>query len=181
MENHQLLRHKISSNVDYLDQLYHTVHWTPCRDSIRPTADIIDKKKYFVTNMLQMYHDRDDYVLHKLLGCTPELYNPSDGPYSAMCVRQIDRPAGRRRHCFIPNMFRYQVPPTTNHYVLWCALDTDESVVQDNEIDSIITAELRSRCQPNYEYIWYENPKPTMLADATQRHVYHVQVFWIDK
>lgn len=158
------------------------VGWTPSRESIRPTPDQIEKKKNFLANMQNIYHSLDDYALSKFLGCETEPENRADGPSSPLVVRKIDKIQGHRRHSFRPNMFRYQVPQGTNHYVLWCALDPSETVVSDVEIDDILTRELTSLCgESQYQYIWYENPKPSMLEDAAsgKRHVYHVQVFWI--
>ena len=67
--------------------------------------------------------------------------------------------------------FRYQIDPTSFHYIMWytCSKDdlTEEEITKDikNSIYLIIKKE-------NFSFIWYENPKMTI------NDIYHVQVFW---
>jgi len=68
--------------------------------------------------------------------------------------------------------FRYQLHPSTFHYIMWYTCDveslSEEEITKDikNNIYNIINSD-------DYSFVWYENPKMTI------KDIYHVQVFWI--
>ena len=73
---------------------------------------------------------------------------------------------------FQVNLFKYNLPPETFHYVMWYSIEknklSDEKITLDikNAIYNIILTD-------DFHFVWYENPKPS-IPD-----IYHVQVFWI--
>lgn len=99
----------------------------------------------------------------------------------------IRRNVGKR--VFAPNKFPYAVPAGCEHYVLWYisvgAPPPEENVCNDieSEIKTILGeagGEGDTRTPNQFEYIWYDNPKPTMKRVAEKNtFVYHVQVFWV--
>ena len=91
-----------------------------------------------------------------------------------------EREAGTRDRLivFSENVFPYQLPRWTTHYVLWFLLDADETDESVAFTDSDITEILDKKFVPaELEFIWYRNPKPSILDGVT----YHVQVFVRDK
>ncbi|CAF5119086.1 unnamed protein product, partial [Rotaria socialis] len=73
---------------------------------------------------------------------------------------------------FVPNLFSYQVPTGTNHYVIWFLLNGDEPIdpttqspILDDEINSSIETALEQLLGPTnnkFSFVWYLNPKPTI-------------------
>ena len=78
-------------------------------------------------------------------------------------------------------MFRYNIIPESNHWVLWY-LEKDFSFdFPDELINQIINEQIKfvlglcsdSNLDSNFQFAWYKNPNPTIPE------FYHVQVFWI--
>jgi hypothetical protein len=82
---------------------------------------------------------------------------------------------GQKGWVFKPTQFKYNVPETTNHWILWNTEHTMEWNPDPQEINEIIYTLLYKQCanQLNFDFAWYPNPKPTVPQ------FYHVQVFWI--
>ncbi len=65
---------------------------------------------------------------------------------------------------FLENLFPYELPPQTHHYVLWFLLDNDEdehSVVglSDDFIQQQIEQSLRAEtANDKFSFVWYRNP-----------------------
>lgn len=83
---------------------------------------------------------------------------------------------------FAPNLFPYQTPHGTHHYVQWYLLvNTTLAELTDERISADISRnigvlELGHDISERqiFEFGWYDNPKPT-IADP---RIHHVQVFW---
>lgn len=105
---------------------------------------------------------------------------------------------------FMENLFPYELPPLTRHYVLWFLLDLDEDEhsavgLTDDFIQQEVEKALRDATGgDSFAFVWYRNPyvqwaariasrgcfcnlprarrKPSIVDGVT----YHVQVFWRD-
>src|SRR5690349_10920906 len=66
-----MLRQKISSNAETMQELHLQYGWIPGSVSIRPTPDIIEKKNNYIANMLNRYVTLQDFVLHRFFGLKP--------------------------------------------------------------------------------------------------------------
>jgi hypothetical protein len=186
-----MIRQKISSNVDTMQELHTKYGWIPGCESIRPNAAIKEKKHNYITNMLIRYVSLQDFVLHRFFGL--KTITQGDWSNSRMHVSDTEISSARinatkngNRHefRFLPNLFSYQVPVGTNHYVIWFLLNGNKTIdpithspLTDDEINSSIEQALRQLLGPTNEtfsFVWYLNPKPTIVSDV----LYHVQVFW---
>ncbi|CAF0803817.1 unnamed protein product [Rotaria sp. Silwood1] len=187
-----MIRQKISPNTETMQELHLKYGWIPGAESIRPNSEIKEKKNNYITNMLTRYVSLQDFVLHRFFGLKYILQG--DWNNSRMHVSDTEISSARiamkqhsKTHEFrlVPNLFSYQVPSGTNHYVIWFLLNGNESIdstthspITDNEINSSIEEALRQLLGSNndkFSFVWYLNPKPTIISDV----LYHVQVFWI--
>lgn len=190
----QMFRQKISTNLESMQELHVKHGWIPGAESIRPNAALIEKKHNYITNMLTRYGTLQDFFLHRVFGLKPTVQG--NWQNSKMHVAETEIAAARaaaleksNRHAyrFIPNLFSYQVPVGTNHYVIWFLLNGNEThdpvtnaPVTDDEINTSIEEALRKLLGPTndkFSFAWYLNPKPTITSDV----LYHVQVFWISE
>ncbi len=76
---------------------------------------------------------------------------------------------------FKPTNFRYDIPNTTNHWILWNT-DFDMNWIPDlKEINEVLYTFLHTHNanSDNFDFAWYINPKPSVTQ------YFHVQVFWI--
>lgn len=78
---------------------------------------------------------------------------------------------------FKPTNFRYNIPETTNHWILWNT-DFDMGWKPDpTEINEVLYTYLHANTHnaksDSFDFAWYINPKPTVSQ------YFHVQVFWI--
>jgi hypothetical protein len=189
-----MFRQKISTNLDSMEQLHSQYGWIPGSASIRPNAEIIEKKKNYIMNMLTRYRTLQDFFLHRFFGLKP--VNEGEWNNSRMHVPDAAITAARaaameksNRHevRFVTNLFSYQVPEGTNHYVIWFLLNGNETIdpvtnspISDDEINSSIQEAIQQLLGPTndkFSFAWYLNPKPTIVSEV----LYHVQVFWIPK
>jgi hypothetical protein len=175
-----------------MQELHIKYGWIPGCESIRPNAAIKERKNNYITNMLTRYGSLQDFVLHRFFGLKYEIQGDwnnsrmrvSDKEISAARIAATTN-SNRHRFHFVPNMFSYQVPAGTNHYVIWFLLNGTETIdptthspLTDDEINSCIEEALRQLLGPTndkFSFVWYLNPKPTIVSDF----LYHVQVFWI--
>jgi hypothetical protein len=76
----------------------------------------------------------------------------------------------------LPNLFPYDVPIGTWHYVVWIRDDSSRCVrfSVDQYIQQCLDAQVGKH---QYEYIWYENTKKS-CADPLPWLVNHYHVFW---
>lgn len=187
-----MIRQRISPDLANMQKLHLEYGWIPGHQSIRPTDDIKEKKHNYITNMLDRYGSLQDLVLHRFFGL--KYINQGSWNDSRMHVPDTEISAARTAakensiahdFRFVPNTFSYQVPPGTNHYVIWFLLDGNETInpitqspLSDEEINSCIEKALQKLLGPTnttFSFVWYLNPKPTVVSHV----LYHVQVFWI--
>ena len=187
-----MIRQKISSNLDSLEQMHIKHGWIPGSESVRPSTDIIEKKKNYISNILNRYVNLQDLVLHRFFGLKTVVQGDWNNSRLHVTDKEISSArltAAKNRNThefrFVPNLFSYQVPVGTNHYVIWFLLNGNETIdpttnspITDDEINSNIEEALRQLLGPTndkFSFVWYPNPKPTIVSDA----LFHVQVFWI--
>ena len=76
---------------------------------------------------------------------------------------------------FKPTQFRYNLPESTNHWILWNSEFTMGWNPDPEAINEIIYTLLFDICDKthSFDFGWYVNPKPTVTQ------FFHIQVFWI--
>ena len=158
-EKKGMLRCKVSSDVKTLIALRRRgFDWIPGEDNIRPTPETREKKVKWLESVVSKYVGRRDFVLHDLFGC--ETRRNEKG------LMQVDETSlkgvGKKRKLY-PNMFPYNLPSGTIHYVMWYTWIRPE--------DSEITSDIANALGKDTDFIWYENPKMSIPE------IFHVQVF----
>ena len=182
-----MIRQKISSNLESMEELHLKHGWIPGSASIRPDPTTIDRKANYMANLLMRYATLQDVVLHRFFGLKTALqgnwtqsrmYVPESEIVAARFAASVNSP----RHAFrlVPNLFPYQVPTGTHHSVIWFLMDgTSHVSPSDDEINASIEEGLRAQLQgsdqQHFSFVWYPNPKPTVVSTV----LFHVQVFWI--
>ncbi|UJR36902.1 hypothetical protein I4U23_029615 [Adineta vaga] len=187
-----MIRQNISSSLESMQELHLKYGWIPGAESIRPDAEIREKKENYIKNMLTRYASLQDFVLHKFFGLKPVVEGNWTNsklhvPIAEITAARTAEIKDSNRHPFrlVPNLFSYRVPAGTNHYVIWFLLNGDETIdpitkspLTNDEITLSIEEALQQLLGPTkdqFSFVWYLNPKPTIVSDV----LYHVQVFWI--
>jgi len=77
---------------------------------------------------------------------------------------------------FKPTNFRYNIPETTNHWILWNSDFDMNWKPNPSDINEIIYTFLyeHNANSDSFDFAWYINPKPSVIQ------YFHVQVFWIN-
>ena len=105
-----------------------------------------------------------------LTACNVERTNPALESSNKGKI-YVDKEDIKQKHIFIKNMFPYNLPEGTNHYILWYSYNSLD--LTDDKINTDITNSLKELLNhDNFEFIWYENPKKTIDS------IHHLQVFW---
>ena len=178
------IRTHVSSSREELELLHIKTGWTPGRKSTRPTPEAIAQKNLLLKNALLRYSSLKDYVLHRIFrlqmstrgNFTNSVMYCSEETLSAAQRTKKERQdeSRDRSSVFVENMFPYDLPMGTKHFVLWFLLDQDESESSLHLENAEITHILNSRfVKAESEFVWYRNPKPSIVDGVT----YHVQVF----
>ena len=182
------MRQRISSDIDEMEALHLQHGWIPGAASIRPTTDIMETKRNYISNMLTRYESLEDFILHRMFGLRAVVKGGWESSKLHVSEEEISTAAfnkSDRHECrLMPNLFSYQVPVGTNHYVMWFLLRGNEShnapcqsPISDEEINSSIEEALQRQLgskTADFSFVWYPNPKPTIPSKA----LFHVQVFW---
>ncbi len=160
-----LLRNKISSDIQDLNELHTKYWWIPNENMIRPTQKMIEDKRQVSESILYNWMSFKDFILHNIFNCP---YDTEDGH-----LYVPDSVINYEWH-FSKSIFPYDVPSGVNHYVLWNSQFDYFKQFDDSVINTIITDTLESMVSPNdFDFAWYKNPKPSIPE------LYHVQVFWV--
>ena len=152
---------KISTELVDLDNLHQLTLWTPNSQQIRPTELVIQEKKLFLANVLTFYQSINDYILDIIFE-QPTNFTP-DGKLTVNLLEV------KPQFKLIRNKFPYNLPITTQHYILW--FTTKENSYTDQEIKNCIDLEIKQCFGQKREFVWYQNPKMSLPE------LYHVQVF----
>jgi hypothetical protein len=135
---------RISADLENL-RVLHSLHpWILGPDNIRPDANILLRKSKLASSGV---YDVNQW--------SRDLFNCSWEEALGKC------------YVFLPNMFPYNVPKGTKHFILWFG---SREPLPDYVINSILEEEM---CKlGGKDFVWYENPKMTV------KDIWHVQVFW---
>jgi hypothetical protein len=107
---------------------------------------------------MSKYVGRRDFVLHDLFRC--ETRRNEKG---LMLVDEASLKRVGKKKKLYPNMFPYDLPSGTIHYVMWYTWTRPE--------DSEITSDIANALGKDADFVWYENPKMSIPE------IFHVQVF----
>lgn len=150
------IRGKISSELQELDLLHEisnlSINWIPSSTSIRPSAEIMEKKLKKLDQIERLWRSFDDYILHHIFNVPLELRshssrNLSNNPYmqgnnnppvvsnEKLKVASMDISEEIK---FVPNEFPYST--SGYHWVLW--FGTKYQTVSDEKISEIIQGYL---------------------------------------
>ena len=158
-EKKDVLRCKVSSDVKTLIALRRRgFDWIPGEDNIRPTPETREKKVKWLESVMSKYVGRRDFVLHDLFRC--ETRRNEKG---LMLVDEASLKRVGKKKKLYPNMFPYDLPSGTIHYVMWYTWTRPE--------DSEITSDIANALGKDADFVWYENPKMSIPE------IFHVQVF----
>lgn len=153
----------ISCDLNALQRLHEQFSWVPGAAHIRPDEETLLRKDQHAANVAYFYESNGDAILEAVFGMETHL-----NAHGKLVVRDKKHIDAARLKVLAPNQFPYQLPPGSNHYVMWFSyrpLDVEITA----HIDECL---LESLGHGRFEFVWYENPKMT-IPD-----IYHVQVFW---
>ena len=158
-EKKGMLRCKVSSDVKTLIALRRRgFDWIPGEDNIRPTPETREKKVKWLESVMSKYVGRRDFVLHDLFRCETRRNEKGLMLVDEASLKRV----GKKRKLY-PNMFPYDLPSGTIHYVMWYTWTRPE--------DSEITSDIANALGKDADFVWYENPKMSIPE------IFHVQVF----
>jgi hypothetical protein len=180
-----LLRKKISSEIDALALLNRSHPWVPGAENIRPTQKTRQVKQKTLESIGKDYASESDFLLEQVFDIV--LTREADGKLHAGrdCASKLVK-AG----CVLkPNVFPYDLPHGTRHWVMWYPVCFNLDVLgpigadltswlraepSDDAISADIEQELRRELEHElFDFVWYLNPKQSVP------NIFHVQVFWI--
>ena len=170
----KMLRNRIACDLKNLDDLNKIYPWIPNSISIRPKPIDIEKKKILSMEIQSDWNTYSDYILHVIFGYK---YYVNDYGKKITPINNFSPSCNQNKWVFAPSMFRYNIIPESNHWILWC-LEKDFSFdFPDELINQIIEEKIKFvldlESNIDFQFAWYKNPKPTIPE------FYHVQVFWI--
>ena len=153
---------KINSSFDSLNAYHEIYPWIPNQEQIRPTEMIIAFKNILMDKIKKEYNSTRDYILMNIFH--------NDG--FRVNVKLVAKESIIKLNNFEVCRFRYQIDPSSFHYIMWYTCSKEE--LSDGEITKDINNSITSFLKSdNFSFVWYENPKMTI------NDIYHVQVFWI--
>ena len=180
-----LLRNKISSEIDALALLNRSHPWVPGAENIRPTQKTRQVKQKTLESIGKDYASESDFLLEQVFDIV--LTRGADGKLHAGrdCASTLVK-AGR---VLKPNLFPYDLPHGTRHWVMWYPVCFNLDVLgpigadltswlrvepSDDAISADIEQELQRELEHElFDFVWYLNPKQSVP------NIFHVQVFWI--
>lgn len=89
----RLLKCRISSDLEVMDEFHSKYSWIPSSKHIRPTEDTIRRKQAYLTTEVPKYETSADFILHNIFGLTT-IRHPNS---QKLCV-QIPPEAGVNAH-----------------------------------------------------------------------------------
>lgn len=168
-----MLRNRVDSDSEILDKLNKLYPWIPNSKSIRPSPQIIEKKKHLIQQIELNWKSPKDYIIHTIFG---EKYYVDEEFDNKKFVPSKNFKSNNYKWFFQPSIFPYNLEcKETNHWVLWNSEKNFDFDFPEEEINEIIKRHLFYHTQigTSFEFVWYKNPKPTI------KDFYHIQVFWI--
>jgi hypothetical protein len=146
-----MLRCKISSNIQDLNELHKQYWWIPNENMIRPDEKILDEKRRF-----------NIYVLNNWLN------------YKEFIIDKYFKDISGLEWAFVKSLFPYNLVNGVNHYILWNSKFDYFVELEESKINNIIKDTLKNIVgSDSFDFVWYKNPKPSIPE------LWHIQVFWI--
>lgn len=157
---------QISPSFNNLNELNNQYSWIPCGNNIRPCSNIITKKNIYNDNIKRFYQNENDFIFSEIFD-----FKNSIDKYGKLFVKPENV---YKKYVFCQNMFPYEVPHNTHHYVMWYSYF--DNTLNEEKINKDIYNQMKLLVKnDNFDFVWYENPKKTI------EDIYHLQVFWIHK
>jgi hypothetical protein len=159
------MRGRISSDIADLNTLHKTYPWIPDETMIRPSPDLVKQKLEIIHMIDTTWKSLKDYILCSVFA-VPFDENEKGIHYATTYDTS-------HVWMFSPALFRYNLPVTASHFILWNSKhdfyhDFDDATIND-KINEYLDGLVGSY---KYKFAWYKNPKPSVID------FYHVQVFW---
>lgn len=159
-----MLRCKISSDLQDLNELHHKYWWIPNESMIRPTEEIIKEKIHFNNYVLHYWMSLAYFILDTHFKYPVDI---DDGQI------YIPKKIEKSEWNFSKSLFPYNLPKNVNHYVLWNSYYDYFTNLDDVTINKIIKDYLENMLGSEFDFVWYKNPKPSIPE------LWHCQVFFI--
>lgn len=138
--------------INYFHCLY---PWCPNEKQVRPSFSINQEKMKNLNLEISKYFTEEDFILHTVFKSNTIIENEK------LVAIKNNLP----KYVFLPNIYPYQVPEGTKHYIIWYYPDKPKSLDISNELFKLLKHD-------EFEFIFYENPKMNIKS------IYHMQVFW---
>ena len=162
-----MIRNKILSDINSLNQLNKIYNWLPNETMVRPTPEDLQKKNTLISLINREWLSTKDYILHNIFG---KEYQEVNG---IKFVKDLDN---LKEWVFLPSLFRYNLENHSNHYILWNSKFKFIDDIDDEIINEILEKELvKLLNHDEFDFAWYKNPKPSVPE------FYHLQVFFTQK
>jgi hypothetical protein len=160
-----MIRNKISSDIQDLNELNKKYFWIPNETMIRPNEKVLEEKRHFSNYVLHNWMSFKDFILDT------HFHFPVDIEDGHLYVLDT---ANKLEWHFTKSLFPYDLPESVSHYILWNCFSDCFAVFEDSKINNIIKETLESIVGgDNFDFAWYINPKPSIPE------LWHCQVFWI--
>lgn len=159
-----MIRNRISSDIQDLNELHKKYWWIPNETMIRPNSKILEEKQHFSNYVLHNWMSFRDFILDTHFKYPVDI---DDGHIHIL--NNVEKPEWN----FQKSLFPYSLPENVNHYVLWNSYYNYFADFDDLTINRIIKDTLESMLRCDFDFAWYKNPKPSIPE------LYHLQVFWI--
>ena len=101
-----------------------------------------------MANVLIFYQSINDYILDIIFE------QPTKFLEGKLTVNLVEI---KPQFKLIKNKFPYDLPITTQHYILW--FTTKENTYTDLEIKNFIALEIKRCFSQQKEFVWYQNPQ----------------------
>lgn len=160
-----MIRNKISSDIQDLNELHKKYWWIPNETMIRPNKKILEDKRTFSEYVLHNWMSFRDFILDTHFKYPIDI---EDGHiHIAFEVKKSE-------WNFQKSLFPYDLLDGVNHFVLWNSMYDYFNDFDDSVINTIIKDSLESMLgSDKFDFAWYKNPKPSIPE------LWHCQVFWV--
>lgn len=163
-----MIRGRISSNPSDLNELNAIYPWIPNAQTIRPNAELVERKKILSQQIQSEWYSYRDYIMNMVWN-TGWTTCKESGKKIALIQENLCE------WSFQPSQFRYGLVPESNHWILWnlhydILYDYDDLYI--NKLLEKFIIDVIGNPDKNFDFAWYKNPKPTIPE------FYHIQVFW---
>lgn len=162
-----MIRSRISSDIQDLNELHKKFWWIPDENMIRPSEKVLEDKRVFSNYVLHNWMSFKDFILDTHFKYPVDI---EDGQiYVLEDTKKIE-------WNFTKSVFPYDLAANVNHYVLWNSKYNYFHEFDESRINNILKDTLKGMLDTeDFDYAWYKNPKPSIPE------LWHIQVFWIRK